>query len=100
MIVRLILIAAVVLCASCSTYQLHFAKAVQAAPVPPDGPTGPWKGRWVSEVNGHQGALWCIITPAPNGDCSGPRGSQIAIGKTADLIIGAQTRTGRADRST
>lgn len=46
---------------ACSTYHADFAKAVQAAPMPPDSPTGPWKGRWKSNHNGHEGPLWCVI---------------------------------------
>ena len=63
MLIRLMILSATVLLASCSTYHVDFARAVQAAPVPPDRPTGPWKGRWVSKANGHEGSLWCVITP-------------------------------------
>jgi hypothetical protein len=67
MISRLLVTAAsAVLLASCTTYHVDFAKAVQALPVPPDSPTGPWKGRWVSQANGHEGALWCVVTQGPN----------------------------------
>lgn len=47
----------------CSPYAGEFAKAVEAAPVPPKDPTGPWKGRWLSKHNGHEGPLWCMVTP-------------------------------------
>lgn len=66
---QIILAAATALFASCSTYHADFANAVQAAPVPPDAPTGPWKGRWMSQANGHKGALWCVITPGAEGTC-------------------------------
>ena len=65
MISRLLLPAiASVLLASCSAYHADFAQAVNALPAAPDSPTGPWKGRWVSQANGHEGALWCVISPA------------------------------------
>jgi len=32
---------------------------------PGDRP-GPWIGRWVSGHNGHEGPLWCIVTPTPD----------------------------------
>jgi hypothetical protein len=67
MLSRLLLVAFATLLASCTTYHIDFAKAVQAAPVPPDSPTGPWKGRWLSKQNGHEGPLWCIITPGAPG---------------------------------
>lgn len=48
---------------SCSTYQGDFAQAVADAEVPPNSPQGPWQGRWKSNQNGHEGPLWCIISP-------------------------------------
>ncbi|MCH1497614.1 MAG: hypothetical protein L7U83_00965 [Akkermansiaceae bacterium] len=49
---------------SCSSYQRDFKEsknefrsAIKLKPAP----TGPWKGTWKSEVNGHQGPLWCMI---------------------------------------
>lgn len=68
MMLRILLLAAAsALLPACSTYHADFAKAVQAAPVPPDGPTGPWKGAWTSNHNGHEGPLWCVITPGAPG---------------------------------
>ena len=64
MILRLCLLSVSILLASCTTYHVDFAKAEKALPVPPDKPTGPWKGRWVSQANGHHGVLWCVISPA------------------------------------
>ncbi len=69
MVFRLLLVTVAALLAACSTYHADFAQAVQAAPVPPDSPSGPWKGRWVSQANGHEGPLWCVITPGPKGTC-------------------------------
>jgi len=53
-------ILAPLLLASCSNYQQDFRGASITKPSPT--PTGPWKGTWKSEVNGHHGPLWCIIT--------------------------------------
>ena len=51
---------------SCSTYRADFAQAVANAEVPPNSPAGPWEGRWKSAHNGHEGPLWCLITPTPD----------------------------------
>lgn len=51
------------LLSSCtSRYERDFAKAVSAQVMPPTSVEGPWKGEWKSEMNGHQGPLWCIVT--------------------------------------
>lgn len=55
---------ALFLLASCSSYQRDFRKASLTKPSP--SPTGTWKGTWKSEVNGHHGPLWCIITRDPS----------------------------------
>ena len=52
--------------ASCSTYQRDFRKATLSKPLP--GPLGPWKGHWQSEVNGHHGPLWCLVSRDSEGD--------------------------------
>jgi hypothetical protein len=51
---------------SCTTYQADFAQAVGAAEVPPHSPQGPWEGHWKSNANGHEGPLWCILSPTPD----------------------------------
>lgn len=53
-------LATVLTLASCSSYQRDFRKATLTKPQP--GPTGPWKGHWQSEVNGHYGPLWCLVS--------------------------------------
>jgi hypothetical protein len=53
-------LATVLTLASCSSYQRDFRKAALTKPLP--GPTGPWKGHWQSEVNGHYGPLWCLVS--------------------------------------
>jgi hypothetical protein len=42
----------------------------QDAPVPcaANGLLGRWQGEWVSEVNGHRGALRCLLTRGEDGD--------------------------------
>ncbi|MEN8773351.1 MAG: hypothetical protein ABF379_16735 [Akkermansiaceae bacterium] len=57
-------ILAPLLLASCSSYQRDFRNASITKPSPT--PTGTWKGTWKSEVNGHHGPLWCIITKDEN----------------------------------
>ena len=32
-------------------------------PVPTEGIAGPWEGRWISQVNGHNDALRALIIP-------------------------------------
>ncbi|MDB4492944.1 hypothetical protein N9200_02895, partial [Akkermansiaceae bacterium] len=52
------------LLASCSSYQREFKASTtefRSAKLKTT-PTGPWKGTWKSEVNGHHGPLWCMIT--------------------------------------
>jgi len=50
---------------SCSSYQKDFRSSVKSDE-PPAFPTGPWKGHWRSEVNGHHGPLWCLISQNPD----------------------------------
>ena len=52
---------------SCLSYHARFDKAVAkaAAEGNPTDITGPWKGTWRSNWNGHEGPLWCIVTPTP-----------------------------------
>ena len=53
------------LLASCSSYQREFKASTnefRSAIKLKATPTGPWKGTWKSEVNGHHGPLWCMIT--------------------------------------
>lgn len=52
------------LLASCSSYQKDFRNTSLTKPSPT--PTGAWKGTWKSEVNGHHGPLWCLVSQAPN----------------------------------
>ncbi|MFT6239762.1 MAG: hypothetical protein ACJAQT_001843 [Akkermansiaceae bacterium] len=58
------LLLATFLLASCSKYSGDFQTAAknfkpEAVPLTP---AGPWKGTWKSEVNGHTGPLWCLVS--------------------------------------
>ena len=58
------LLLATALLASCSKYSGDFqtaAKDFKPKAVPLTA-AGPWKGTWKSEVNGHTGPLWCIVS--------------------------------------
>ncbi|MEM1083282.1 MAG: hypothetical protein AAGI48_04110 [Verrucomicrobiota bacterium] len=46
------------------TYTRDFVKETASQPDPPTSVEGPWVGEWKSEVNGHQGPLWCIVRPS------------------------------------
>ncbi len=49
-----------------ASYPRGFGKASAALPRPPANAEGPWEGTWESDVNGHTGPLWCIVSPTPN----------------------------------
>lgn len=51
----------VALLVSCSGYQRDFKRAASEFQ-PSKTPAGPWKGTWKSDVNGHHGPLWCIVS--------------------------------------
>lgn len=46
---------------SCSSYQRDFKDATETFQAG-TSPAGPWKGTWKSDVNGHHGPLWCMIS--------------------------------------
>ena len=46
--------------AGCSTFNRDWRRAAAVAP-PAGDITGPWKGSWVSQVNGHHGALRSLV---------------------------------------
>src|SRR5262245_27113820 len=58
------LLAAALLC-GCSSFNRNWRRA-RAQAVPANSFEGRWEGRWGSEVNGHHGALRCLLTPATN----------------------------------
>jgi|TARA_B110000914_G_scaffold64219_1_gene56052 hypothetical protein len=54
-----------VLLASCSSYSGDFRAATNVFnqfTKPASTPSGPWKGTWKSEINGHHGPLWCMVS--------------------------------------
>lgn len=59
---RLLLLLSVIFLTSCgSSYHSAFKKAKKQQP-PDSSVEGAWKGTWKSEVNGHHGPLWCIVS--------------------------------------
>ena len=50
---------------SCSQYQRDFQEEVKKK-APEESVEGPWKGEWKSEVNGHHGPVWCLVSKTPN----------------------------------
>ena len=54
------------LLASCGpgSYTKDFVKETAAQATPPASVEGAWTGEWKSEVNGHEGPLWCIVRPS------------------------------------
>jgi hypothetical protein len=47
--------------AGCSTFSRDW-KAALKTPVPASEISGPWEGRWLSDVNGHTGKLRCLLS--------------------------------------
>lgn len=62
------------LSAGCSSFHGDYRRELAAASSwsaahpgqPQPGIEGVWEGRWVSDVNGHQGKLRCILKPGTN----------------------------------
>ena len=51
----------------CSSFNRQWNK-VEEARVTPDSMEGRWQGRWVSDANGHNGKLLCIVSRRDEGD--------------------------------
>lgn len=51
---------ALLLC-GCSSFNRDWSSAVKQ-PIPANNLSGPWEGRWISDVNGHNDKLRCLIT--------------------------------------
>jgi hypothetical protein len=47
----------------CSTFNREW-KAAAVEPIPADTVAGRWEGLWLSDVNGHDGRLRCLVTRA------------------------------------
>ena len=52
---------AVLLLCGCSTFNYEWRQAVKK-PIPTNNITGRWTGRWISQANGHNDQLRCLIT--------------------------------------
>ena len=57
---------AIVLLCGCSSFNREW-KATGKSPPPTNSITGRWEGRWLSDQNGHNGALRCLITESSEG---------------------------------
>ena len=49
------------LATGCSSFNKEWKTALKQ-PMSVEGVAGPWDGRWVSDVNGHEGRLRCVMT--------------------------------------
>ena len=49
-----------------SPYSRSFKQATATLSHPAPNSEGPWVGTWKSNVNGHTGPLWCIVSPSPD----------------------------------
>ncbi len=54
-----------VLSSGCSSFN-HDWETATKQPTQPNQLEGPWQGSWHSDVNGHNGALRCVITKKDN----------------------------------
>ncbi|MBM3831745.1 MAG: hypothetical protein FJ403_00420 [Verrucomicrobia bacterium] len=54
------------LAGGCSTFNRDWKRAA-ANPVPANDIQGRWDGRWLSEVNGHNGRLRCLVSQSSPG---------------------------------
>ena len=61
---RLLLLPLLLVSCVPGTYTRDFARESLAQAKPPSSAEGPWVGEWKSEVNGHEGPLWCIVHPS------------------------------------
>src|SRR5689334_10561360 len=59
------LILLLVIVPGCTSFNTEWKKA--AALPATDGMTGRWEGRWLSDVNGHNGRLRCVVTKQEDG---------------------------------
>jgi len=60
------LAAAAALLAGCSTFNYEWRREAKR-PTPTNDITGRWEGRWISDANGHNDGLRCLITAAHGG---------------------------------
>ncbi len=55
------IIAGAFLLSGCSSFNREWSAALKE-PIPSATLSGPWEGRWISDVNGHNDKLRCIIS--------------------------------------
>jgi len=65
---RTALLTGLVCLAGCSGFHREW-RAAARQPAPLADLTGRWEGRWLSEVNGHEGRLRCLISRQSDGAC-------------------------------
>jgi hypothetical protein len=56
---------ALLLLSGCSSFNRQWRASLRE-PIPADDISGPWEGRWISDVNGHNGRLRCVISRQTN----------------------------------
>lgn len=62
----LVILPLLLLAGGCSTFNRDWKRAA-ANPVPANDIQGRWDGRWLSEVNGHNGRLRCLVSQSSPG---------------------------------
>jgi hypothetical protein len=55
------------LCCGCASFNRDWKRAAQQ-PTTPDSVAGRWEGMWISDVNGHNGRLRCLLTQEDAGE--------------------------------
>src|SRR5262245_51375048 len=63
---RVVICFCLLLAGGCSTFDREWSEASKS-PQSVTELSGRWQGVWTSDVNGHNGALRCIISPGTNG---------------------------------
>ena len=65
-----VLPAGLLLASGCATFNLDWTMTANR-PTPTNSLLGQWEGTWLSEANGHNGNLRCVVTQKKDGT-SGP----------------------------
>lgn len=64
--ISLLAVIMIALLCGCSSFNREW-KTAGKSPTPTNSVTGRWEGRWLSQQNGHNGALRCLITESSGG---------------------------------
>ena len=64
-VAHLLVLVTVMCAAGCSSFSREWRRTANTPP-PTNDVTGRWEGSWVSNVNGHNGRLRCLITRGTN----------------------------------